>query len=443
MDSSANEFFLGFSLNSLGDDEITLHLFVTTTESSPVGFTVNTTGFTYSGIASRNSSTNVTLPRSLQVRSDSERDKGIHVKAEGDKKIVVYGLNYREFSTDAFLAFPCNRLPVDEYEYYAVIYDSPGNFQNTILIVACEDDTSVNVGQSTSIILNRLQTYLIRSIDDLTGRRITANKPISFFSNSECADIPTGVSACDHLNEQLPPTSTWGRIFMAASLLGRRSGELFRIIAAQPPTNVTVNCTTFLEPVTYSLTAALNWQEFEITPSSFCSITSTGPILVAQFSLGSQRDRLPNSVGDPFMMMLPPVEQFSNNYVFNVLPTFVVNYITVYVAPEYFQPDRIFVDNNSLNSSLWSEIYCSGSITCGYITRVNLTTAGEHRLYHLDQDARVGVSAYGFNPHNSYGYPGGLKLTPVQCKCIYMHNMHGYIYMPYNHKCYQVCYYYL
>ena len=418
MDSSANEFFLGFSLNYVGGEDFILQLFVTTTESSPVRFTVNATGFNYSGIATSNSSTNVILPNSLMVRNDgaSERDKGIYVKAEGDKKIVVYGLNYQRFTTDAFLALPCNRLPIEEYEYYAVTY-STGSLaqQSAILIVACEDNTIVNIEQSTTITLNRLQTYLVRSPNDLTGRT-TANKPVAFFSNHECVNVPIGVSACDHLTEQIPPTSTWGRVFLAASLLGRRSGELFRIVAAQTPTNLTVNCTTFLQPVTYSLTAALNWQEFEITPSSFCSITSTAPILVAQFSLGSVRDMIGNNIGDPSIMMLPPVEQFSNNYVFNVLPTFVLNYITVYVAPEYFQPDRIFVDSTSLEASPWSQIYCSGSITCGYITRVNLATAGEHRLYHLDQDARVGVSAYGFNPSNSYGYPGGLKLTPVQCK---------------------------
>ena len=423
LDSSANELFLGFSLNYLGND-ITLQLFVTTPESSPVRFTVNATGFSYSGVATQNSSTNVTLPSSLQVRNDSasERNKGIYVKAEGDKKIVVYGLSYHVFTSDAFLALPCSRLPIDEYEYYAVTYTPLS--QSSILIVACEDNTVVNTGQMTSVTLNQLQTYLISSPDDLTGRRITANKPIAFFNNNECANIPTGIVACDHLAEQIPPTSTWGRIFLAASLFGRRSGELFRIIGAQSPTTITVNCTTFLQPDTYILPAAPNnWQEFEITPSSFCSITSTGPILVAQYSLGTGRDMIDNNIGDPFIMMLPPVEQFSNNYVFNVLPTFVVNYITVYVAPEYFQPDRIFVDSTSLASSLWSEIYCSGSIICGYITRVNLTTAGEHRLYHLDQDARVGVSAYGFNPSNSYGYPGGLKLTPVQCKyskCVYL-----------------------
>lgn len=394
---------------------IRLQLFVTTTESNPVEFMVNATGFSYEGVASQNSSTIVTLPSSLQVQSVLDRDKGIYVKAEGDKKVVIYGLSYNRFTSDAFLALPCNRLTEDEYDYYGITYPSP-RWPSDILIVACEDNTVINSGSST-VTLNKRETYLIESRGDLTGRRITTTKPVSFFSNQLCTNIPTEVLYCDHLTEQIPPTSTWGRFFLAASLLGRRSGEIFRIVAAEPPTTVIVNCTTFVSPISYSLTGADNWQEFEITPSSFCSITSTGPLLVAQFAEGNDRDRnIGVGVGDPFMMMLPPVEQFSNNYVFDVLPTFEANYITVYVAPEYFQPDSIFVDNSNLNNSLWSEVYCSTITVCGYITRVGLPTTGEHRLYHLNQDARVGVSAYGFNNDNSYGYPGGLKLTPVQCK---------------------------
>ena len=415
---------MGFTLNHNGSD-VLLQLLVTTPESSPVRFIVNATGFSYSGIATQNSSTNVTLPSRFQVRSSSERNKGIYVKAEGDKKVVVYGLNYRRFTTDAFLALPCNRLPIEEYEYYAVTYHPPTFVvqQSALLIVACEDNTLVNTGQFTSFILNRLQTYLIRSATDLTGMRITANKPIAFFSNHECSNVPVGVRWCDHLTEQIPPTSTWGRVFLAASLLGRRSGEIFRIVAAQTPdpTSVIVHCMNSTQPVVHvlSLTAATNWEEFKLLPDSFCSITSTAPILVAQFASGIHGD---NITGDPFMMLIPPVEQFNTNrYMFHSLPMFQVNYITVYVEPEYFQPGRIFVDGFSLSNFQWSQISgvtgCSTTNNiCGYVTRVQLATAGDHQLYHLDQHARLGVSVYGFKKDSSYGYPGGMKLTPLKCK---------------------------
>ena len=384
---------------------------MTTPETNPVTFTVTANGFNFTGTAFNSLSTEVSIPSTFQVESNSKRNKGIYVKAEGESKIVVYGLSYEMYTSDAFLALPCSNLEVEEYEYYAITYpDRRQEFNSDVLIVGCKDNTLV-ITPSNTITLNRLETYLIRSSDS-TGMRVTSTKPVSFFSNQECTDIPSNIGACDHLTEQIPPTSTWGTSFYAASLLGRNSGELFRIIAAKNSTTVTVNCTTFNQVQVYNLSVAGSWQEFQIHPLSFCTIESSSPILVTQFSLGRTLD---NITGDPFMMMIPPVEQYSNNYVLNVLSNFSTNYITIYVATEYYQPNRIFVDDTSQVVSSWTFVYCSNNLPCGYITRVSLT-AGKHRIYHQDLHARIGVSAYGFNHYNSYGYPGGLKLTSIQCK---------------------------
>ena len=411
LESAANEFFLGFSRSLI---QPILQLFVTTPELHPVAFNVTAIGFAYNGVATSNTSINVTLPSSLEVRINdlSDRYKGIHVKAEGESKIVVYGISYAQFTTDAFLALPCNNLPVDEYEYYGITYPlSPSSLTSDILIVGCEENTLVTT-PNNSFTVNKLETHLISSADS-TGLRIIATKPISLFSNHECTNIPTNVGFCDWLSEQIPPTVTWGQSFFMASLLGRNSGELVRILASKNFTTVTVNCTTFTSQVVHNLSASGSWTEFEIPSLSFCNIESSGPVLVMQFSQGNQLD----GVGDPFMMMITPVEQYSNSYVLTVLPEFSTNYITVYVATEYYQPQRIFVDSTSLITSLWTTVYCTNGLLCGYITRMSLP-AGEHSLHHQNTEARVGVSAYGFNQDNSYGYPGGLKLTPVQCETL-------------------------
>ena len=373
-------------------------------------FVVTASGFRFTGIATDNSTAVVDLPITLEVTSTAERNKGIHVKAEGERKIVVYGLSYSLHSTDAYLALPCNSLAVDEYQYYGMTYPSP-NWPSHILLVGCEDNTVVTT-PSTTFTLNRLETYLLPSSNS-TGMRITSTNPVSFFSNQECTNIPVGVGACDHLTEQIPSTSTWGNSFFAASLLGRTSGEIFRVLTSRDSTTVTVNCTTFTQVQNYTLSTAGTWQEFMIRPLSFCNIESTAPVLLVQFGLGNGIDM----VGDPFMSMIPPVEQYSNRYVLNVLPEFSTNYITIYVATKYYQPDRIFVDGLSQEGTIWTVVYCSNRRLCGYIARVPLTP-GEHRLLHRDSNARIGVSAYGFNHANSYGYTGGLELTPVQCKFI-------------------------
>ena len=248
--------------------------------------------------------TEVSIPSTFQVESNSERDKGICVKAEGKSKIVVYGLSYGPVSSDAFLALPCSNLAVEEYEYYAMTYpDRRPEFTSDVLIVGCEDNTLVTTPSNT-IALNRLETYLIQSSDS-TGMRVTSTKPVSFFSNQKCTDIPTNIYYCDHLTEQIPPTSTWGTLFYAASLLGRNSGEFFRIITAKNSTTFSVNCNTFSQLQVHNLSVAGNWQEFQIRPLNFCTIESSAPILVTQFALGHDLD---NITEDPFMMMIPPVE---------------------------------------------------------------------------------------------------------------------------------------
>ena len=407
---------MGFSTNYRGQ-RVTLQLFVSTPERDPVNFNVEARGFNFNGVATNHSTTVVDLPNTFQVQSNSttERNKGIRVKAEGDRKLTVYGFSYwSPHTSDAFLVLPCSHLAVDEYEYYGITYPRPYTFphhSSDMLLVGSEDNTTITTPSAT-ITLNRLETYLISSYDS-TGVKITTTKPISFFSNHICTEIPVSTRFCDHLTEQIPPTFIWGTSFFFASLKGRMSGEILRIIAAQNSTTFSVNCTTFPQVEVYSLLVAGNWTEFMINPNSFCNIESSAPILVTQFALVRSAD---NITGDPFMMMIPPVEQYSNNYVFNIPSGFTTNYITIYVSTRYHQPNKILLNSSSLLYSTWTEIYCSSGRICGYITRLALST-GDHTLLHVDSDARIGVSVYGFNFGDSYGYPGGLKLiTPSDSK---------------------------
>ena len=354
VDNSASDFYVGFARNDVdGFASTTLQLFVTTRDPDPVPFTVETSlGFNFVGVAMSNATTVVQLPagNTFHVLSSAERNKGIHVTA-GDKQLVVYGLNFETFTSDAFLALPCPQLSLDEYEYYGITF--PGSLQGQLLYVACEDNTTITFA-TTTIILNQMETYLFESNSDITGTRIVSNKPISFFSGSRCTVVPQGSSACDHLTEQIPPTATWGTRFLSASFSGRMSGEIYRILASEPSTNVTVNCSTYSQPETYSLVTAGAWQEFTTPDDSFCIIDSDNPMLVVEFGLGNSLDR----VGDPFMMMIPPIEQYSNSYVINVLTDFSTNFITIFVTPEHFQPERIFIDDMSQELAVWTTIYC-------------------------------------------------------------------------------------
>ncbi|XP_064395009.1 uncharacterized protein LOC135342233 isoform X2 [Halichondria panicea] len=397
--SAGNRFVVGFPINFAEAEQ--LFLFITNPESSAVSFTV--TPIDFSGSVSASSAT-VNIPSSFEVVSINERDKGILVEANGN--INVYGLSYDSGSADAYLALPCTVMAVDEYEYYGISY---GTFCSIILVVACENETVIKFNSST-ITLNSMETYQMESSDnDLTGTRITSSKPLSVFSGHDCANIPQGNQACDHLVEQVPPTVTWGSKFFVASLEGRSSGERIRVLSARAA-SVAVNCNTNVSVSEFQLQSGGSYREFEILINSFCSIESTSPVLVAQYAYGGESD----GVGDPFMMIIPPIEQFTNNYLVESFTNFISNHVTVYVSFEFFQTAQIFLDNSIVTD--WRNVVCASGEICGHISRTNVST-GAHSVRHQNSSAVLGVSVYGFDIDNSYGYPGGMRLSPIHCNC--------------------------
>ena len=372
-------------------------MFITNPESSAVNFTV--TPINISGNVS-NSSTTVIVPSSFEVSSVNERNKGILVEAHGN--INLYGISYRSSSADVYLALPCSKMAVDEYEYYGMSYDVIDiDFPSVILLVACENKTVVKFN-SSAITLNSMETYQIESDNDLTGTRITSSKPLSVFSGSDCTNVPQGIPYCDH------PTVTWGSKFLVASLEGRSSGERIRVLSARAA-SVAVNCNTVVSVSEFQLQNGGSFREFVIPINSFCSIESTSPVLVAQHAYGGE-----GGVGDPFMMIIPPIEQFTNNYLVKSFSFIVSNYVTVYVSSQFFQNAQILLDDSIVTD--WRNVVCSSGEVCGHISRTSVST-GTHSILHQNSSAVLGVSVYGFRSVNSYGYPGGMRLSPIQCNC--------------------------
>ena len=269
--SRGNEFILGFIGNyqyeSMLGQRSSAALFVTTDDPDPVSFTVEYFGTTVTDKARRGQTTLVQLPigrpgepGDVRVTDDSQRNKGVRVKAEGDKLLTVYGINDADVSTDAFLALPCHKYPILKYKYFVFSTNTVGTsilLDSRFLIVPCEDATSVTVIPTKNIkipadithflprvvdptspnpavntgsfMLNRLQTLQFDSTEDLTGTIIESDKPISVFVGHECGQVPAGSTACDHLVEQVPPHTTWGTRFFTVPLDVRESGECYRV----------------------------------------------------------------------------------------------------------------------------------------------------------------------------------------------------------------------
>ena len=339
-----------------------LQLFITTSEPGPVPFKCESLlGFNNSYIATHDSTTVIQLNNSYQVLSGNDSNKGIRVSTR-NWQISVFGLNYDNGTSDAFLALPCTQQNVDKYVYYGMTFHY-SHLSSQLLIVGCEDNTTVTVASQT-ITLNMMETYLYERAQDLTGIRVVSNNPISLFSGHECTFIPEHNGFCDHLTEQIPNTATWGTRFLTASLAGRNTDDMYRILASQPSTIVTVTCSTQLQFNIYNLSSAGDWETIAIpgSNSSYRAIESSKPLLVVQFALGRQME----NAGDPFMMIIPAIKQYDNNYNIFMPHEFSRHFVTVFVTPEYYQPDMIYIDDVSQEGADWAAINCADTTICGY-----------------------------------------------------------------------------
>ena len=463
-----------------GRDESNVLLLVTTTEREQVTFTVTTTFGKTSHTASYGTSTSVTFPAdSVYVTNERQRDRYILVQAEEGKTISVYGVNDEYRSTDGFVALPCDGMsvgtPFKRYEYSIVsakleaTVDNPQTFSE-FLVIPCEDDTRVEIIPSQLVTVNandfgttqfgpnahsksgvweRLGQYpsagstlLVTNSVDLTGTIVRSSKPIVVFSGHQCAQVPTGQTACDHLVEQIPPHTTWGYTFLLNPLAARESGDIYRVATVYDDTEVTVTCvdeggTNAQTEVLGTLNRAQtnNWLEYVtqdpnrppcITPfiRKFCSLQATNPVLVAQYSQGYRvdtqctRESVASELGDPFMSIIPPIVQYLNDYTITAITgeagSFPTRYVSISVYKTFFQPSRILMDGVPVepDSSKWNRIYCSEREVCGYGIYKEISL-GDHTIHHESENAAISVETYGYQQQNSYGFPAGMELEPL------------------------------
>jgi len=256
--------------------------------------------------------------------SEKTEDKGIHLISTNP--VNVYALNYRTRSSDVAVIYPKESLGKD---YFAMCYTpNPTGGKETnseFLIVATEDATQVKITPSVkthldkpaksefSIMLNKGESYQVQSMNtnvsgqgDLTGSFVSSNKPISFFSGSKATGIPS-TGSYDHLYEQIPPTSTWGKEFYVVPLM-LRIKDTYRVLAAEDGTIVKIEGTN-----TTKTLGKGEFYEFEL--ANACRIISNRKILLAQFCQSQAADES-NGVGDPFMIIISPVVQQINDVTF-------------------------------------------------------------------------------------------------------------------------------
>ncbi|ELI0634495.1 IgGFc-binding protein [Vibrio harveyi] len=404
VDSRGKEFVLAFPKNH--EARGTRSLFISSEHDAEGTVTVSGLATVEPFSLKANEVKRIDLPIQVEsMSSDAVSQRGVRVVA--NQEVSVYGLNQYQHTTDAYLGLPIDSLGVN---YIVASYQPTwSSMPSQLTVVAAYDGTNVTItpsknagsraaGQPYTITLDRDETYYLEATQDLTGSSISSDLPVAVFGGVRCVNIPSNVSACDHVVEMIPPVSTWGKSFHTFPLATRRNGEVFRVIASEDNTAVTING---------SVVVQLQEGEFFETVLRAASVVETNaPSLLVQYSPGSSFDGV---TSDPFMMIVPPSEQFLSEYSFTSLGRdsgFTNGFVSVVIPTDG-------VGDLSLNGELVNAESFSPIGASGYSGAQIKLNQGSHVIAGT---MPFGIYAYGFGSYDSYGYTGGMAFEFINPK---------------------------
>jgi hypothetical protein len=341
-----------------------------------------------------------------------------------NEEVVIYGINTQRWSSDTFLALPTDVLGTEHVILSypntldpnpAAAYTRSSDFPSQFAVVATQAGTVLSVDPSVrikgrpdaspfTVTLNAGDVFFAQALGkagtDLSGTVVRSSAPVVVYGSHQRANIPFDEAVGrDHLVEQLPPINRWGRraILTPHYQIPKTVNDknIVRIIAARDNTVLTIDSAYF---------TTLSARQFiELPLDGPKLLTASEPILVAQFQHSTVDERFvsqPNdSVGDPFMMLVPPQEFFDSTYWFESLLTkdFSYHFINVVIPTERIK--SLVLDGAPVSASF---------------TRIDKTSYSYAEIrvspgfHKISARAPFGLYIYGYGVYNSYGHPGAM-----------------------------------
>uniref|UniRef100_A0A8W8P3S9 IgGFc-binding protein N-terminal domain-containing protein n=1 Tax=Magallana gigas TaxID=29159 RepID=A0A8W8P3S9_MAGGI len=281
------------------------------------------------------------IPSSMELESFKIETKCILIKTSQNAMVVSQADVYSSVGMTTHI--PIHKLSTK----YVIVSTNPVKYFSQFAIASIDENTMIWItfqmnetlqidgkiyrsGETFSIKLNRYETYQIQHTVDLTGSVVQSSSPIAVFSGNDCNKL-NGQGFCDHLIEQLPPTSRIDTVYVVPPHL--YSNTKIRVMAIDKST-IFYNCTNKTFNKSYK---RIEYSDIDISSNGVCYIQSNKPILVTSFGLSSSI----RYIGDPSMVIVPGFYQYQNYYKIIVPFGYDYSYITVIMK----QSDSILLLN--------------------------------------------------------------------------------------------------
>jgi len=392
--------------------------------------------------------------------------KSLHITA--DDNIVLFAGNLRANSSDATMILPTEMLGRNYFHAgYCPTISSISTDRDGFSVVATQPGTTtifkdgVVVETLTQgevyryygdIATNNGMAAVITNLD-LTGTRISTDKPVAYFSVPNMCNVPATYNYADHLFQQLFSTEYWGTNFFVPATV--QSKMRIRIIAAHDGTDVTIPGITInnapngavlkaqtgiMGPIVTepqnpnlvstaarptgsqaSLTGLQAGQFVEIdmgVNAKGCYISATCPVMVIAYMVSSGVSSLPSASynatatqGDPSMAYILPMEQVMRNVIvsrFNgtaVGSVIYTHYILITTATN--GKENTTINGTPISGVTWNDN--SGFSYCSYFLPNDNT-------YLVDNPNGLVATIYGYGDAETYmcgANTAGRNLNPT------------------------------
>lgn len=423
LSTKGKDFWIAFMQNA-HESDVTLHVYVSSETATSGTISIPLGGWSQTFTVAANSTTDIVVPENLAEPQQNQVALGMGVHVVADTIVSVYALDYEAYTSDASVILPVQSLG---YDYWVIANKGLNSaaYPSEFVILSLTDGTVVEITPSAvttnanaagvpfNVTLDSGEVYQVQegyNIDvngELTGTRVRAVDSNSchkfaLFAGSRCSFLPDNYCCCDLLYEQMVPINTWGKTYYTVPLQSRTS-DFIRVVASEDNTQFTVNNGS---PITLN---AGGYYDFTETDASI--VAADKPVDLAQYSPSFDWD---NANGDPFMVLISPIEQDIDLITYNAFTSNVItNYYLNLVSPT-LGTGIITLDGSLIGAGNFTAYTDDPNYSYAQLS----ISQGNHTL---QSDSGFVAYVYGFGGYESFGYGGGtnVNILPLSFDIVY------------------------
>ena len=321
--------------------------------------------------------TTITLPSGVALNDTGVQQKGIMI--ESARNISVY-----VFHEDGFLVLPSQYLQTN---YHLTTTD---HGETLLAIAPVEGDAKVRIGSTKTVYIPALSVYYMKSTMPIRGVAISSNVSVAVIAGhykSFQSNRQTQI-------EFIIPSDYWGMQFIIPPLeFAKKKYDFFYPKSDQS--------TPYTAVRNFQVDKGTVLGDYRYIPSADYKsnyVEARDPIGVIEWYYAG----LLNS----FMMTIPAMSQYSNNYRF-ATPTYQGQHFIAAIVRDN-ESDGLRLDGSKIAMSRNTQTVSTLTAERFFVITVKITS-GWHTVRHVDPDVMFGLLMYGGNEITAYGLPLGIR----------------------------------